>query len=51
MLTHRQFAEDGYETKDTRKNINNYYNIACYGNERLFNHLRKSFRREIGYEH
>ena len=50
MLTHRQFSEDGYELLSKRKNINNYYNIACYGNERLFNHMRKSFRREIGYE-
>ena len=50
MLTHRQFSEDGYEDLSKRKNINNYYNIACYGNERLYNHMRKSFRRELGYE-
>ena len=50
MLTHRQFAEDAYESTTKRDNMNNYYNIACYGNERLYNHMRMSFRRELGYE-
>ena len=49
MLTHRQFSEDGYENENARNDIGNYYNIACYGNERIFNHMRRSFRRELGY--
>ena len=49
MLTHRQFSEDGYENENARNDIWNYYNIACYGNERIFNHMRRSFRRELGY--
>ena len=49
-LTHRQFSEDGYENEDDRNTIGHFYNIACYGNQRLYNHLRKSFRRQLGYE-
>ena len=50
MITHRQFSEDGYEDVKLRKGICHFYNIACYGNERLFHHLRQSFRRNVGLE-
>ena len=50
MVTHKQFSEDGYETEMERDSINHFYNIACYGNQRLYNHLRHSFWRELGYE-
>ena len=50
MLTHRQYSENGYEDKTERKKINHFYNIACYGNQRLFNHMRHSFRRHLGLE-
>ena len=51
MLTHRQFCQDGYEKESIKgKKINDFFNIACYGNQRLFNHLRHSFRRELGLE-
>ena len=50
MITHKQFCEDGYVNKQERNNICPFYNIACYGNERLFYHLRKSFRRNLGLE-
>lgn len=50
MLTHRQFSENGYLEKNEKENINNFYNVACYGNQRLFNHMRKSFRRNLGIE-
>ena len=50
MLTHRQYSEDGYEDLEVRKKINNFYNVACYGNQRLYNHLQKSFRRQLGLE-
>ena len=50
MITHKQFCEDGYVNKQERNNICPFYNIACYGNERLFYHLRKSFRRTLGLE-
>ena len=47
MITHRQFCEDGYEDEATRKKQAHFYNIACYGNERLFHHLRESFKKKI----
>ena len=47
MITHRQFCEDGYEEEATRKKQAHFYNIACYGNERLFHHLRESFKKKI----
>ena len=50
MITHRQFSENGYEDVKLRKGIRHFYNIACYGNERLFHHLRQSFRRNVGLE-
>ena len=50
MLTHRQFCEDGYESDEYQKYVGHFYNVACYGNQRLYNHLRKSFRRQLGYE-
>ena len=50
MITHRQFSEDGYEDVKVRKGISHFYNIACYGNERMFHHLRQSFRRNLGLE-
>ena len=50
MLTHRQFNQDGYEKESVQETIANYHNIACYGNQRLFNHLRHSFRRALGLE-
>ena len=50
MLTHRQYNENGYIDKKERDNINHFYNIACYGNQRLYNHMRKSFRRSLGIE-
>ena len=50
MITHKQFCEDGYEDVDDRKKISHFYNIACYGNERLFHHLRLSFRRSLSLE-
>ena len=50
MLTHRQFCEDGYEKESIKGKVSDFYNIACYGNQRLFNHLRHSFRRELGLE-
>ena len=50
MLTHLQFSENGYLDKNDRDDINYFYNIACYGNQRLFNHMRKSFRRNLGLE-
>ena len=50
MLTHRQFCQDGYEKECVQNKNSDFYNIACYGNQRLFNHLRHSFRRELGLE-
>lgn len=50
MLTHRQYSENGYEDKKERNKFNHFYNIACYGNQRLFNHMRHSFRRHLGLE-
>ena len=50
MLTHRQYCADGYEKEADREKISEFYNIAWYGNQRLFNHLRHSFRRELGLE-
>ena len=50
MLTHRQFCANGYEKENVRENISDFYNVACYGNQRLFNHLRHYFRRELGLE-
>ena len=50
MLTHRQVCQDGYEKKNAPSKISDFYNIACCGNQRLFNHLRHSFRRELGLE-
>ena len=47
MITHRQFSEDGYEDEVVRKKQTHFYNIACYGNARLFHHLRESFKRAI----
>ena len=40
LLTHRQ-AYTPYQNKGTPK----FYNISSYGNEKLFNHLRKSIER------
>ena len=47
-LTHRQFSEDGYQNENDRESKNKYYNIACYGNERLYRHLRLTFQRCLG---
>ena len=44
MLTHRQCCmdnDDGVESVTIP-----FFNIACYGNQRLFHHLRKSFERK-----
>ena len=47
-LTHRQFSEDGYLQDIDRQRKHKYYNIACYGNERLYRHLRLTFQRCLG---
>ena len=47
MITHRQFCEDGHEDEAARKKQAHFYNIACNGNERLFHHLRESFKKKI----
>ena len=47
MLTHRQFSMDGYMNKKKRECINPYFNIASYGNEKLFRHIRTSLNRNI----
>ena len=40
FLTHRQsYNPTECKTRDV------FYNISCYGNDKLFNHLRKSFKR------
>ena len=45
MLTHKQFSIDGYMDYKDREKIDPYYNIASYGNEKLFRHMRISFSR------
>ena len=47
MLTHRQCCVDGYRENDIPTHGNIFFNIASYGNEKLFCHLRKSFERII----
>ena len=47
MLTHRQFSMDGYMNKKKRESLNPYFNIASYGNEKLFRHIRTSLNRNI----
>ena len=47
MITHRQFCEDGYEEEKVRNLKENFFNIACYSNKRLFDHLKQSFKRKI----
>ena len=44
-LTHRQFCADGYESNMMKDKKNKFFNIACYGNEKLFQHIKKSFGR------
>ena len=46
MLSHRQHCgkiRDTFEEKE----LEPFFNIACYGNQKLFHHLRKSFLRNI----
>jgi len=40
FLTHRQ-----NKSNDTTDTENNFFNIASYGNQRLFNHIRKTYNR------
>ena len=46
MITHRQHCIDGYE-EDERKRAEKvpFFNVACYGNERLFRHIKTSIAR------
>ena len=46
MISHKQHCDDGYEDKETRDKKEKFYNIACYGNERLYRHIKKSFYRK-----
>ena len=45
MLTHRQHCNDGYKSKQKREGINPFFNVASYGNEKLFRHIRTSLNR------
>ena len=45
LLTHRQFSQDGYEDKKVRDSKATFFNIPCYGNERLYKHIKMSFKR------
>ena len=40
FLTHRQFFDPS-----SSDDLDKFYNISTYANEKLFNHLRKSFHR------
>lgn len=44
-LTHKQFCLDGYKNDQHYKNIEPFFNISSYGNEKLFRHLRLSLDR------
>ena len=46
ILTHRKFIENGYKELVNKDVKQRFYNIVCYGNERLYRHLKKSFERE-----
>ena len=45
FLTHRQYSDDAYCDIEERKSKVRMFNIACYGNERLFQHMKKSLKR------
>ena len=45
LITNRQFSQDGYEDKKVRDSKVTFFNIACYRNERLYKHIKKSFKR------
>ena len=45
MLTHRQHCTDAYRENYEELNYQPFFNLGCYGNEKLFNHLKKSFQR------
>ena len=45
MLTHKQFSMDGHMDYKHREQMDPFYNIASYGNEKLFRHMRISFSR------
>ena len=44
-LSHRQHCSDSYY----QSNKQPFFNIGCYGNGRLFNHVKKSFERLSAY--
>ena len=43
MVSHKQHCDDGYEDKEVQDKKEKFYNVACYGNERFYRHMRKSF--------
>ena len=46
-LTHRQHCIDSYRDNIPMEEYQPFYNIGCYGNHRLFKHIKKSFERLI----
>ena len=46
-ITHRQFCQDSYDEEKLKDESKQFYNVACYGNEKLFRHIKASFMRSI----
>ena len=47
MITHRQHCKDGYDSLKEREGKLPFFNVACYGIERLYRHIKSSFSRVI----
>ena len=45
MLTHRQSCDQVYACDKRGNTTQPFFNVLCYGNERLYNHIRKSLGR------
>ena len=45
MLTHRQSCDQVYACDKSGNTTHPFFNILCYVNERLYNHIRKSLGR------
>ena len=46
MLSHRQHCDKNREASE-EKEIELFFNIACYGNQKLFHYLQKSFQQNM----
>ena len=44
-ITYRKFCVNSYGECNEKKGFKLFYNIACYGNEKLYRHIKKSFFR------